>query len=81
MNEIKIHKILENIKREGFYYDVMDIEELTVRQILCHYGIYDDITEDEELMLLAQLRKWAEEYQDWVMTQFTLNKQGGGMYV
>ena len=80
MDRTKLYCVLEHIKREGFPYDVMDIEENPVRSILIEYGIDDEFTEEEELIILAHFKRWAEDYQNGVMVDITLNKIGGGMY-
>jgi hypothetical protein len=71
MDRVKLHCVLEQVRAEGFPYDVMDVEENSVQSILRDYGIYDEFTEEEERIILAQFKRWAEDYQNGVMIQFT----------
>jgi hypothetical protein len=63
MRRIKLNCLVQYLKSEEFYHDILDLEEEGVVEILREYGICDEFTEDELNELSKDLYEMAEKNQ------------------
>jgi len=63
IDRIKIHKIVEFIKRFNFEFEVVEVKE-DLQQILNHYDFIDvELTSEEHRLLVDELIPLAEQFE------------------
>jgi len=60
MRSIKLKKIVEYLKSNGFYHDTFDLE-CGIEPVLAEYGICDFLSKEESCIVGAELHNMAEQ--------------------
>ena len=61
MNRMKLYKAVEYLKSVDFYHDTFDLEDEGVEWILKEYGIYEQLSEQEQQELKKDLYELGEK--------------------
>ena len=61
MNRMRVFNLIQYLKSLDFYHDTFDLEEQGIQEILCEYGIHDELAEEELQELKKDLRDMAEQ--------------------
>ena len=69
-----VYRIVESIKDE-FYHDSFDLLEIPIDVILAEYGISDFLSENEKMILIADLFKIAEQKEFEEIARIVDNQQ------